>query len=62
MLAVKPLFGTGVFARQTLDAVEADPSERELVDCYRDSRSVAVRPAGTPFSSVSLALDDVRCH
>ena len=35
MLAVKPLFGTGVFARQTLDAVEADPSERELVVVIR---------------------------
>ena len=27
-----------------------------------DSRFVAVRPAGTHFSSVSLTLDDVRCH
>ena len=30
--------------------------------CFRDSRFVAVRPAGTHFSSVSLTLDDVRCH
>ena len=27
-----------------------------------DWRFVAVRPAGTHFSSVSLTLDDVRCH
>ena len=41
-----------------------DPSERvgSLIRFVITTRFVAVRPAGTTFSSVSLALDDVRCH
>ena len=30
--------------------------------CSFDLRTVEVRTAGATFSSVSLALDDVRCH
>ena len=43
------------------------PDESERVgsfnsDCTFDWRFVEARTAGATFSSVSLALDDVRCH
>ena len=47
------------------EMMNPDGSERvgSLIQiCYHDLRFVEVRTAGATFSSVSLALDDVRCH
>ena len=47
------------------EMMSSDESERVgsfNSDCTFDWRFVEARTAGATFSSVSLALDDVRCH